>query len=118
MAETATDPKLPKGAELNEDGSITYTLQRPITLKFRKGEEEREEQLGAITLREPDGGDMMILDQVAGGVSRKLNMIANLSINPPRSIEHVKRIKARDFSNLVDVLDYFLGGGPLVGGTT
>lgn len=48
--------------ETNADGRVILPLAYPIVTVFKRGSEEREETIEALTFRRPNGGDLRALD--------------------------------------------------------
>ncbi|QPB08635.1 tail protein [Burkholderia phage Mica] len=82
--------KKPAWMKVNEDGSVTVTLSRPIEVNGAK--------LAAMTMREPEVGDQLAANEVKGSEDiKEVHFFANLCTIAP---EDVRRLKVRDYQRL------------------
>ncbi|MCR9123005.1 MAG: hypothetical protein NXH91_12110 [Phyllobacteriaceae bacterium] len=107
------DPRdqLPKGAVVNEDGSVTITLSRPVTLKTRKAGKVREKHFETLTLHRMTGADIRAIN----GVADEHRVVTGLA----RSTRTNQAVMNGLFDRMIDfdimqagqVLNHFLASG-------
>ncbi|RNC91108.1 MAG: hypothetical protein ED558_14230 [Oricola sp.] len=107
------DPRdqLPKGAVVNDDGSVTITLSRPVTLKTRKEGKVREKHFGTLTLHRMTGADIRAIN----GVAEEHRVVTGLA----RSTRTNQAVMNGLFDRMIDydimqagqVLNHFLASG-------
>lgn len=74
--------KLPARARLNEDGSVTLKLVRPVTLKITTGGKQREEIYQELVFHELSGLDLRLAAQESDEMKRTLVTLARATSMP------------------------------------
>ncbi len=108
------DP-LPDAATLNDDGSITLVLRRPVSVLRRSERGEKREEITELTFNRLNGADMRAVGAVSG-VNAQIVLLAKSS----RMREAVmgKVYDAMDAADIVDAgtcVERFFGSGPKTG---
>lgn len=99
---------LPPGCALNADGSVTVTFDRPATVRFRTGSEEKTETHEGLTLRRLTGAQVLKAIEAKKTGTVALAFAAGLS--PARLALLTDRADAADVTRLMNVVSELLGG--------
>jgi hypothetical protein len=90
--------KEPEHIKVNDDGSVTVTLSRPIDINGAK--------LSYLTMREPTVGDQLVSSAVRGTVEEKeITLFSNLCTVAPSDIH---KLPMRDYMRLQAAFGNFL----------
>jgi len=92
---------------LNDDETITFTLERP----FEYGGKRYE----TVTIKsEADAGDLEAMDDAKGTIRKTQRLIAKLSEisieKPGLKIPAVRKLKAVDYTTIAKVIGRIIGG--------
>lgn len=106
---------LPAGAVLNDDGSVTYPMRHPRTLKIRSGGQVREDRYEKLTFHRMNGADM----RAVSAASKESSIVVAFS----RSTR-IKQVVMNALFDLMDgvdiqaageIIEYFFGSGRKTG---
>ncbi len=110
-AEDGEQPKagqLPARATLNDDGSVTLALVKPVTLTIRKGENEKQETYAELTFRELTGADLRVVAQEKDEMKRTILTLARATgMSSVRMNVLFDRLAQRDVGGATAVISYF-----------
>lgn len=102
---------LPRGTVLNPDGSVTLTLDFPVTLKLRQvgsGAPVREEPFTQLVLRRLNGAD--VRKMIGSKNSDNTGLALSSGLGPAKLAMLQNVMNARDESAARDVVSELLGG--------
>jgi hypothetical protein len=105
------DMKLPKHATPRADGTIELPLLHPVTLKFKKGGQVREETTERLVFHALTGGDMRVIS------SKPAEKITSTAIARSTRMAEAKmdaiydRMDARDVNAAERCVMHFMDGG-------
>lgn len=74
-----------------------------------------DETITSLELRRPTAGDLRVMDERKGDISKQIALTARLTALPEKTIE---QLDAADFVELGEVLAGLLGKSPATGGTS
>lgn len=110
-AEDGEEPKagkLPARATLNDDGTVTLALVKPVTLTIRKGESEKQETYGELTFRELTGADLRLVALEKDEMKRTILTLARATgMTSIRMNVLFDRLAQRDVGGATAVIAYF-----------
>lgn len=110
-AEDGEQPKaghLPARATLNDDGSVTLALVKPVTLTIRKGESEKQETYAELTFRELTGADLRVAALEKDEMKRTILTLARATgMSSVRMNVLFDRLAHRDVGGATAVIAYF-----------
>lgn len=90
--------KKPAWMKVNDDGSVTITLSRPIEINGAK--------VPTLTMREPTVGDQVVSNEVRGSdVVKEITLFANLCTISP---DDVRRLPVRDYNRMQESFGNFI----------
>lgn len=111
IEEDGEQPKagqLPARATLNDDGSVTLALVKPVTLTIRKGENEKQETYAELTFRELTGADLRVVAQEKDEMKRTILTLARATgMSSVRMNVLFDRLAQRDVGGATAVISYF-----------
>jgi hypothetical protein len=110
-------PALPRGAVLNADRTVTYTLIEPVTLRYRTspGAPPTEELRTSFTFRRLRGADMRSVAEAAEG-DRALTLLALATGTPLARMTLIyDRMDAEDATAMGEIAGFLLGTGRKTG---
>lgn len=102
---------LPRGAELNPDGSVTMTLDYPVTLKFRLAGSDavtREEPVTQLVLRRLTGADVRKMIGAKNPSTMALSLSSGLGLAKLHTLQNV--MDASDDAAAAEIVNELLGG--------
>lgn len=100
--------QLPARATLNDDGSVTLALVKPVTLTIRKGENEKQETYAELTFRELTGADLRVVAQEKDEMKRTILTLARATgMSSVRMNVLFDRLAQRDVGGATAVISYF-----------
>lgn len=106
--EQAKAGQLPARATLNDDGSVTLALVKPVTLTIRKGENEKQETYAELTFRELTGADLRVVAQEKDEMKRTILTLARATgMSSVRMNVLFDRLAQRDVGGATAVISYF-----------
>ncbi|MFC5423587.1 hypothetical protein ACFPOB_29020 [Bosea eneae] len=100
--------QLPARATLNDDGSVTLALVKPVTLTIRKGDSEKQETYAELTFRELTGADLRLVAQEKDEMKRTILTLARATgMTSIRMNVLFDRLAQRDVGGATAVIAYF-----------
>jgi len=104
-----TQPQTPAPGDVvqNQDGSTTVHLRAPF--------EHAKVLVDRITVHEPNAAELEALDKGTGNVSASNQLIAELS---GLSLMAVRKLKARDWATVSELVNEWVGKPQATGGTS
>ncbi len=107
--------EFPAHAVLNDDGTVLLPLRYPVTLRFKRGGEEREERVAELLLHRLTGRDRRLLAEAKP--ARMTETAVRLSARLPeiRAVAVYDRMDAADIEAAERVVLHFLGNGRRTG---
>ncbi len=108
------DDKLPKRAAVNDDGSVTLPLLKPVVLTWRKGGQDTQETVDAVTLRRLNGKDVRTIMSSSGDAfALKLTAASvQAQYSPVQWAAIYDRMDGADAMDVFLVAQRFLTSGP------
>jgi hypothetical protein len=110
-AEDGEQPKagqLPARATLNDDGTVTLALVKPVTLTIRKGDSEKQEVYAELTFRELTGADLRVVALEKDEMKRTILTLARATgMSSVRMNVLFDRLAQRDVGGATAVISYF-----------
>ena len=103
--------KLPKSAVVNDDGSVTITLQKPVTLKLKKSGKIREKAYKHLTLHRMTGADIRAINAVTEEHRVVVSMARSTRIGQAIMNGLFDRMIDYDIMQAGQVLNHFLASG-------
>lgn len=104
---------LPKGAVLNPNGTVTYKLATPVTLKIRNhAGQVTETPYAEFTLRRFNGADLRAIRQLTGDAMTIEMMARAATIRNPVMNALYNQMDAYDLQRVNEVIEYFMLNGP------
>ncbi|QHI96059.1 hypothetical protein GT348_07250 [Aristophania vespae] len=108
-----SETDLPKGAELQEDGSVQYTLSRPISMAVKGG---TTRELSELTFSELVAGDLIDSSTSGSGAKISLDMLKrSTGLNDLVGEKLLRSLPARDYMRCQKIIAYFLEDGETTG---
>lgn len=108
-------PVLPRGAVEQPDGSVTITLDRPVTIAFQNSRGTRRETVSTLQFYRLTGKDLTEITNAAERVRERVAFALALRKNKAATNGIFDRMDAADIARASRVLEYFLGSGPTTG---
>jgi hypothetical protein len=106
--EHAGKAELPLRATLNEDGTVTLKLIKPVVLTISKGGKERQETYAELTFRELTGADLRVVAQEKDEMKRTILTLARATgMSSVRMNVLFDRLAQRDVGGATAVISYF-----------
>lgn len=93
---------------------VEYTLTSPIVVRFKGATGDREESIDTVSIRQPKGRDMRVLDKHPGEIGQALAMIARLT---GLTDAQVDEMSPRDIGEISAVIEGFMAPGLPTGGS-
>ena len=107
-AEEGLAGKLPPRAVLNDDGSVTLALIKPVTLTIRKGDKEHQETYKELVFHELSGLDMRVVTQEKDEMKQTVMTLARSTKMPSVRMNVLfDRLSQRDIKGATDIIKYF-----------
>lgn len=100
---------------INENGSVTYHLEFPVTVKYRSGNQEREETISEVTFRRVNGKDLRTIAGLKDEGEIMAKIFTNLS-NQPMAV--FDQMDGKDIEAAFDAISDFFPKPPQTGRTT
>lgn len=114
MSEFLDTNALPKGATVQDDGSVHYPLLRAVTLPDSNGQPGR--QLTELVFHEPTAGDLIDAGVNGTGSKSGLALLASLTGNAgPVDERMLRAMSARDYIAAQKVVAAFFSDGQTTG---
>lgn len=111
LRDGAEEERLPRQAVERADGTIELPLQHPVTLKFKRGKDIREETFEALVFHPLTGADMrVIMAQPPDGITPTA-IARSTRIHEGKMNAVYDRLDARDAVAAQTCVMHFLGGG-------
>lgn len=108
LAAESLTGKLPARALLNDDGSVTLPLIKPVTLTIRKGEKEHQETYKELVFHELSGLDMRLVTQEKDEMKQTVMTLARATRMPSVRMNVLfDRLSQRDIKGATDIIKYF-----------
>jgi len=105
------DAKLPPQAVQRADGTICLPLRTPVTLKFKRGADVREETFSEFVFHALNGADMRVIT-ARPATSMTATAIARSTRLPEGKVNAVyDRMDARDVNAAERCVMHFMDGG-------
>lgn len=109
-AADAPGGQLPARAVLNDDGSVTLPLVKPVTLTIRKGGSEQQEVYRELVFHELSGLDMRLAAQEKDEMKQTVVTLARSTrMTTVRMNVLFDRLNLRDIKGATDIVKYFQG---------
>jgi hypothetical protein len=106
--EGAPKGKLPARARLNDDGSVTLPLTKPVTLTISKAGKERQETYVELTFHELTGLDLRLVAQEKDEMKQTIVTLARATkTSVGRMNVLFDRLSQRDVKGATDIISYF-----------
>ncbi len=87
------------------DGPISYTLKKPVVLFTAvAGREPERTTITSVTVREPNGEDLFVIDRAKGEAEKAARLIAQLCDQP---YQFSKKLSGWDFTKLGEIVQRF-----------
>ena len=101
--------ELPDRATLNDDGSVTLKLVKPVTLRIKTGSgKERDEVYESLAFHELTGLDIRLASQESDEIKRTIVFLARATrMSVARMNVLFDRLSSRDVKGATDVIAYF-----------
>lgn len=107
-AEEGLAGKLPPRAVLNDDGSVTLPLTKPVTLTIRKGDKDTPETYTNLVFHELTGADMRLVTQEKDEMKQTVMTLARSTrMSSVRMNVLFDRLSQRDIKGATDIIKYF-----------
>lgn len=100
--------KLPPRAVLNDDGSVTLPLTKPVTLTIRKGEKDTPETYKELVFHELTGAGVRLVTQEKDEMKQTVMTLAlSTRMSSVRMNVLFDRLSQRDIKGATDIIKYF-----------
>ena len=109
------DEGLPAHAVQLEDGSVRLPLLHPVTLKFSKAGQVREERIDHLLLHRLTGADMRTLANTAKDRVESMAIARSARMAPVKLDPIYDRMDGADVAAAGRVISHFLGAGRSAG---
>jgi len=109
------DEGLPPHAVQLEDGSVRLPLLHPVTLKFSKAGQVREERINHLLLHRLTGADMRVLANTAKDRVESMAIARSARMAPVKLDLIYDRMDGADVASAGRVISHFLGAGRSAG---
>lgn len=103
-------PELPARATVNDDGSVTLALVKPVVLRIKSsaGGKEREETYRELVFHELTGLDLRLAAQETDDMKRTIVTMARATRMPTVRMNVLfDRLAQRDVKGATDIISYF-----------
>jgi hypothetical protein len=106
--------ELPPQAKRQDDGTILLTLRLPVTLRYRKGGQERTEEITTLLMRRLVGKDMRAVTQAGNGAAIAA-AAASAGWSGPKFDILFDQMDADDATAALEVAAHFIRSGRKTG---
>ena len=114
--EPAALPALPPGCVWNDDGSVTLTLSKALSIASTSSAGRSTETVPDLTFRDLTAGDLIDSSEYRTGGARTLFLLcASSGRVGPAGETLLRGMSARDYVKATRVLDLFTSDGPRTG---
>jgi hypothetical protein len=104
--EAPKKPELPPNAKLNDDGTVTLTLTKAVTITVKKGSKVAEEHYTALTFRELTGLDRRLVSQAPESQQEVLFVARSTGISSARMNAIWDKLGMRDIKRIEKVATF------------
>lgn len=104
--EAAKKPELPPNAKLNDDGTVTLTLSKAVTITVKKGTKVAEESYATLTFRELTGLDRRLVSQAPESQQEVLFVARSTGISSARMNAVWDKLGMRDIKRIEKVATF------------
>jgi hypothetical protein len=111
LREAEDTVSLPRHAIERPDGTIELPLQHPVTLKFKKGAQVREESFETLLFHPLTGADMRVITAQPPDAITPTAIARSTRIHEGKMNAVYDRLDARDAVAAQACVMHFLGGG-------
>ncbi len=113
----AGSDELPRGATLNDDGSVTLVLRFPVLLQWKTvgSEVVQSDRYDTLTFHRLRGADMKEISKASRDKTIVVGLARSAGISELKMDAVFDRMDGADAGAAGQILSYFLGGGQQTG---
>jgi Phage tail assembly chaperone proteins, E, or 41 or 14 len=106
ITETAEEDFDPNVSQ-NDDGTLTYRLRFPVSVKYRQGSQERQENITELTFRRVTGADLRAIGKFKDDMDIMTTLFTRLSNTNPVIFD---QLDAEDIERATKAISDFFPG--------